>query len=214
MAKISIHRALQQVKTLSSRIEDQLRQSQFIGVVRGADKVVVFPQRGTKTASDLDVQFKSEFQSITDLITKREDIKTKIAESNAVTKVQINGKEVTVQRAIEMKKTMEFKTTLLETLLRRRNDAAMIFNKFKDEVEKTKENSLSVLNGKQANVKVSEADIDLVTRTAKAQFDPAFVDPLNIDEQINTLQKEITDFCDDIDATLSESNAKTEIEVD
>lgn len=214
MAKISIHRALQQVKTLSSRIEDQLRQSQFIGVVRGADKVVVFPQRGTKTASDLDVQFKSEFQSITDLITKREDIKTKIAESNAVTKVQINGKEVTVQRAIEMKKTMEFKTTLLETLVRRRNDAAMIFNKFKDEVEKTKENSLSVLNGKQANVKVSEADIDLVTRTAKAQFDPAFVDPLNIDEQINILQKEITDFCDDIDATLSESNAKTEINVD
>ena len=214
MAKISIHRALQQVKTLSSRIEDQLRQSQFIGVVRGADKVVVFPQRGTKTASDLDVQFKSEFQSITDLITKREDIKTKIAESNAVTKVQINGKEVTVQRAIEMKKTMEFKTTLLETLVRRRNDAAMIFNKFKDEVEKTKENSLSVLNGKQANVKVSEADIDLVTRTAKAQFDPSFVDPLNIDEQINILQKEITDFCDDIDATLSESNAKTEIDVD
>jgi len=214
MAKISIHRALQQVKTLTSRIEDQINQSQFIGVVRGNDKVVVFPQRGTKSADELTTQFKAEYQSITDLIKKREDIKTKIAESNAVTKVLVNNVEVTVQRAIEMKKTMEFKKSLFSTLLQRRNSAALIFNKFKDDVEKTRENSLNVLNGKQANVKVSQDDIDLVTRSAKAQFDPSYIDPLNIDETIIALQKEITDFEDDIDATLSESNAKTEIDVD
>ena len=213
MAKVSIHRALQLVKSLTQRIDREISEASFMGVTRGADNVVVIPERTTKNKDALLVQFTGELKSINDMIAIRELVKTRIAQSNAVTKITVNAQEITVQQAIEMKQSIQSKEVLLSALIRQRALAVQNYVRLSDEVERYTTQRLETLNGKQSTVKATAEDEKLARKAAENTYQPMYIDPLGLNDVIDQLTKEIDDFKSDIDATLSESNARTEIEI-
>ena len=96
--KMTIHKALCELKTLDSRIQDAIRRSTFCFANKHSNqKIHGIP------IEDVKKECKAAYQSISDLISRRNAIKCAVVLSNATTKVTIGGKEYTVAEAIEMK---------------------------------------------------------------------------------------------------------------
>lgn len=102
MSSISITRALVELKTLDARINKYTTSTQWI----------IFKTNG-KNSNFVEDEFKkttqSEFQSLNDLILWRDKLKNAIMKSNSLTEVELGGNKLTVNQAIEYKKTIEYK---------------------------------------------------------------------------------------------------------
>ena len=92
---MSLHRALSELKTLDKRIHKQIDDSKFVGVKHKNKKVNLFQDE-----KEFIREAKADYQSIIDLITRKQKIKKAIVEANANTKVTVAGKEMTIADAI------------------------------------------------------------------------------------------------------------------
>lgn len=209
---ISIHRALQQLKTLDSRISTATRDMKLIAVVRGDNKDVEYPKT-LVGAQELENTIRASLQSVDDLISQRQKIKAAIAKSNAQTIVKVAGVNMTVVEAIEAKRIAQYKSEVLAQMVMQSNQAIQAVERLNAEIDATIKKQTEVLQGRNTTAKVSDADTQLIQRAAEARTKPTLVDPLNIKDLFLVRQKELQDFLDDVDATLSESNAVTTIEV-
>lgn len=209
---ISIHRALQQLKTLDSRISTAIRDMKLIAVVRGDNKDVEYP-KALVGAQELETTIRASLQSVDDLISQRQKIKAAIAKSNAQTIVKVAGVNMTVVEAIEAKRIAQYKSDVLAQMVVQSNQAIQAVERLNAEIDATIKKQTEVLQGRNTTAKVSDADTQLIQRAAEARTKPTLVDPLNIKDLFLVRQKELQDFLDDVDATLSESNALTTIEV-
>lgn len=209
---ISIHRALQQLKTLDSRISTATRDMKLIAVVRGDNKDVEYPKT-LVGAKELENTIRASLQSVDDLISQRQKIKAAIAKSNAQTIVKVAGVNMTVVEAIEAKRIAQYKSEVLAQMVMQSNQAIQAVERLNAEIDATIKKQTEVLQGRNTTAKVSDADTQLIQRAAEARTKPTLVDPLNIKDLFLVRQKELQDFLDDVDATLSESNAVTTIEV-
>lgn len=204
--KISITRALAEVKLLDSKIESAIQKFEPVTYVEGKSKVTSV---GT-TIEGFNEKAKSSYQSITDLIERRNNIKAKVIQSNAVTKVTIDKKEYTVAEAIERKNSINNELNLLNKLKQSYSN-----NKSKVEAGNLKvraniDKQLELLAGSDKNK--TEGIDNLVKLTLEnQQFN--LVDVLGIEKLIENLSNSIYEFQSNVDFTLSESNALTTIEI-
>ena len=204
--KISITRALAEVKLLDSKIESAIQKFEPVTYVEGKSKVT---SAGT-TIEGFNEKAKSSYQSITDLIERRNTIKAKVIQSNAVTKVTIDKKEYTVAEAIERKNSINNELNLLNKLKQSYSN-----NKSKVEAGNLKvraniDKQLELLAGSDKNK--TEGIDNLVKLTLEnQQFN--LVDVLGIEKLIENLSNSIYEFQSNVDFTLSESNALTTIEI-
>ena len=106
--KMTIHRALSELKIINSRIENQL--NEFIPVgIRQLNK----PVDGKFQSNEFESDAQSKYQSITDLIERKQKIKRAIVKANGETKVTVAGIEMTIADAITQKSTIDLKKSLL-----------------------------------------------------------------------------------------------------
>lgn len=96
--KMTIHKALCELKTLDARITKSIGETEYVFANKHSNDKV----NGMTVAAYCD-EIKSGYQRVTDLIKRRDAIKRAVVLSNAVTKVTVGGKEYTVAEAIEMK---------------------------------------------------------------------------------------------------------------
>ena len=82
--KKSIHKALTELKVISQRIEKAINNSQFIVANKHSNTKIC-----GRTIQQYSDKVKSEYQSIVDLIARRDAIKRAITHSNAVTDIVI-----------------------------------------------------------------------------------------------------------------------------
>lgn len=204
--KISITRALSEVKLLDSKIESAIQKFEPVTYVEGKSKT-------TSTGITVELfneKAKSSYQSITDLIERRNLIKSKVIQSNAVTKVSIDNKEYTVAEAIERKNSINNELNLLNKLKQ-----SYVNNKNKVEIGNSKvraniDKQLELLAGSDKN-KTEGIDALVKLTLENQQFN--LVDELKSEELIDKLSNSIYEFQANVDFTLSESNALTTIEV-
>ena len=98
--KMSIHRALGELKTLEKRINKEISNGNFIGIKMGSSN----KDYNTKeNVENFNKMVKENLQSINDLIKRRKTIKELIVQSNANTIVEIANNKMTVASAIERK---------------------------------------------------------------------------------------------------------------
>lgn len=110
--KMSVHKALCELKTIDSRIQKEIQQGVFVFANKHSSNKVSGVDIGEYSA-----EIKSVYQSVSDLIARRDAIKRAVVLSNATVKVTIGGKEYTVAEAIEMKNhSIPVKQTLLKKL--------------------------------------------------------------------------------------------------
>ncbi len=204
MSTLSIARALVELKTLDSRINKSIANNTFIVCKTKNKNYQVQEEEFKRTVL-------SEFQSINDLITRRDRIKNAIVQSNAKTEVELGGIKMTVSAAIEFKKVIEYKQNLLNMLKKQKQIATVESESHRQRVQAKIDENIKIICGKDA-----KADVNAIQSITDGimKGDPVEVyDPLSIDKVIKELETSIEDFTANIDYVLSESNALTTIVV-
>lgn len=205
--KLSIHRALAEIKLLDSRIE-KATSKKFVGYKKlSEDKVF----SSTKNTEDYKKEVSSNYQSVIDLINRRILLKSLVNKSNSETIVEINGQKMTVVEAIEYKNIISYKEDLLNNLKAQYRNVTATVQKQNDKVENDLNNQLEALNSSDSN---KSKDLSGFTDIYRQQHNWEIVDGIDIENKIEELEKEIDEFNANIDYVLSESNAITQIEIE
>lgn len=208
--EMSITRALAELKLLDKRIQKEINATTNIGMTIGGK-----PMTGFSSVKEFEDKVKSNYQSVKDLIARRQKIKNAIVKSNAETFVTIAGNEMTVAEAIEYKSSIDYKKHLLNKL---EDDYRRITVKYEQESENVKirlDKFLESSFGKEFDKKKDEAERIKESSDGFMRLnEPKLVDPLDIKKQIEELSKHIDEFESEVDFTLSESNTITKITIE
>ena len=208
--KMSITRALSQIKRIDERLERLFANSTFIDVTIGKgvhQKLLVSGEVET-----LKRKIQSDMDSINAGFDERTKIKAAVVESNAKTKIELNGVMMSVAAAIEFKKSIELKRNLVLKMKNRLNHANVQVKNQNDKLEAQIELNLATIYGNEKG-KVESTMYEAVAKPQRDQKEAALLDPIKLADAIEALEEEISAVDTELDFLLSESNAKTEIEV-
>lgn len=209
--KMSVTRALVELKRLDDRIGASIAGGKFVGRTVGKDtyrKVV----GSNETPDQLARTIQGSFDKVDALIRNREAIKSAIILSNALTQVNIMGRLMSVAEAIELKKTVEFRQTYLSQLRYQLTAETTQVDKANAALDAAIDASLNSVYGSE-KTKVDADLLKTISEPQKAQKEAALFDPAGIAKKIETLTEEVNQLTSELDFVLSESNAKTELTV-
>jgi hypothetical protein len=209
MTKMSVTRALAEIKRIDEKLSRLSMEGTWVGIQVGRGANATVAGSSVEATSKGITSSWDQFQS---LLKNRQELKRKIVQSNAVTQLTVSGLQMSVAETIELKKSIESKRQLVNIMSQRYTQAINLVNAANTKLESTIETMVSQVLGTDKN-KVSQADIDTVASAQKAQKEQALIDPLEIVTKINTMKDEISVVDTELDFLLSESNARTEIEV-
>ena len=205
--KMTIHRALSELKLIDARIEKAISAIEPTGVTQKDKLVNQFYNK-----DDFEKNAKANLQSVNDLIERKNKIKSSIVKANGITQVEINGEKMTIADAINFKQVIDFKKKLIATLEQKHRNAKAVAEKNNKQVE---DNALRLAEAalQKDNVKINDGDAVAITEPYLTKNQFHLVDPLKVDELVEKLQTEVNDFESEVDAVLSEINAVTVIEI-
>lgn len=204
--KMSITRALAELKLLDKRIQSTMQATPFIHYSIGEK-----PVSGYATTKEFEDKAKSAYQSTLDLIKRRNLIKSAVVLSNAVTQVEISGVTYTVAEAIERKTSIQYEQQLLEKMKDEFTWTTNHIERINDEVKQQLDRQLEVLYGREAKLRVDENN-ELI-KSYREKHEAKMVDPLKLRNEFENLEKKIDEFLTEVDFVLSTSNTLTEIEI-
>ncbi|WP_068986640.1 hypothetical protein [Lysinibacillus xylanilyticus] len=204
--KISIHRALTELKMLNHRIEAATNEVSAVLANRKSNSKI----NGIEM-QEYEKQMQASYDKVVSLIDYRNRIKALVVESNAKTKVIVGKEEMTVAEAIERKQSIQYEKELLEVMQQQYRSAVNTVAKENDALPAKLETYLvNILGNKE---KQSPEAVKLHTETFMKRNEYELIDPMNVKKKIEALNNRIEEFESEVDAVLSESNATTFIEV-
>lgn len=204
MNNLSIARALVELKTLDARINKIISNTNYI-ICKTKNKNYQYNE------DDFKKMVESDYQSLNDLISRRDQIKNAIVLSNSKTEVEVGGRKMTVSQAIEFKKTIQYKKIILDSMKRQKQYATVESEAHRQRVQQKIDDNIKIVCGKDA--KPDASAIQTITESI-SKSDPIEVfDPLGLEKVIKELETEIENFSANVDYVLSESNALTQITV-
>lgn len=207
--KMTVHKALAELKTLNDRINSEITGSVFVRANRH-NNMKIFG----KTISDFMADTESSYQSVEALINRRNAMKRAVVLSNAVTKVEIGGVEYTVAEAIEMNNHGMENLVDLRNCLREQYSSVkrMVESENGDKLVKACENYIQATFGTKE--KINNPDIEMAQKVYMTNNTYDIVTGFNIEKVIKDLTDRIDAFKAEVDSALSVSNALTVIEFD
>lgn len=209
MRKLTITRALCELKLLKKRHNDQINEKFNVIAVKHGSKLR--PPYSSYKPEDFEKGIDPVMQSVEKLEKMIFEIKSKIEESNSKTIVKIAGKEMTVKEALILKDLMPLKEYRLDKMKRSLNDARESYEEALKENQYNIDRQLSDLNSKTTGKVDPEAEKS-ITNTVNTLYEVKFIDH-ELSKKVEELEKEIEDFNSNVDFALSESNSITMIEV-
>lgn len=208
---MSVTRALAELKRLEDRIGNAIREGQFVGVVVG--KGTFARAAGSQPNVDaVSSKIQASFDKVESLISLRQRIKSAIILSNAKTLVTIGGKQMTVAEAIEYKSFIATKVQFLNQLRTSFGVASNAVAKLNSELDAIINRNLETVYGNEKG-KADVAMVEAISKPQREQKEASLLDPQDIARKIDKLSEEISVVQSEIDFVLSESNARTDIEV-
>jgi hypothetical protein len=204
--KITLAKALAEVKLLDARIGKEVNNSIFTTTITGKKPLT----NNNMTRGDFENSAKSSKQSIEDLIARRKQIKQKITLANATTKVTVGKEEFYIAEAIERKNSIQNDISYLNRLKQNLQVVESDLEKRNNQMESKLD---SLLSDKMSSDKSKSEEVIEFQKSYRDLNETKIIDPLNIKELIKKLETEIEDFQSNIDFELSHINAITEIEI-
>jgi len=197
--KITLTRALVKLKTLDKRINKKTNEGDFVDFQIGGED-----QKKATTNSN--------YTSVIDLITYRAEIKKALVKANAETIVKIDGMEMTIADAID------YKNHTLNQLSNLHYRMTQEYENLQDRVERLNEDAQERLDRLlQANfgkdLKARPDELKVISDQFWESNKATIKNQEAIEKTIRDLWDKIEDFRAEVDLTLSEANARTEIEV-
>lgn len=211
MQKISVTRALVELKRLDERITKAIASGVFVArtVGRDTNKKVV---GSSDSVTAVEQKIQGSFDRVTSLISNREAIKSALVMSNATTRVKVMGRDLTVAEAIELKSTVAFRTSYVNTLRAQLLQERAHVDRANTMLDAEIETSLNALYGTD-RTKIDAETAKSVAEVKKSQKEAALLDAGKIETKIEAVEADILNLSSELDFVLSESNARTEIEV-
>lgn len=207
--KMTVHKALSELKTLDSRIEKAMNSVPFAFANKHGNGTV----KGI-TVSAYSAEIKSAYQSVTDLMERRNAIKRAVTLSNATTKVTVGGNEYTVAEAIEVKNhAIPLMKSLYNKLAKDDAVARGIATNGNGEALEQRADAYIKSLYENADMKNMSEEVKKVRADFIASQTIDVVDPIGIAGETKKLEEKINAFVVDVDSALSVSNALTEIEI-
>lgn len=212
LTKMSITRALAEVKRLDDRIAREINTGRFVDVAIGRNQNQKVAN-SNQTVAEVKTAIEGSFDRIKQLMQNREAIKAAIVMSNATTKVTVNGKQYTVAEAIELKKSVVLKEMFLSSLRRHQMTTQASVDQHRAKLADTIERSLQAVYSSANGTKITEEQYTAIAKPQEERSEPAMLDPRDIAKQIRELDEEVSVIKSELDFVLSESNARVDIEV-
>jgi Tfp pilus assembly protein FimV len=209
MEKMSVTRALAELKRLDERIQKALN-NQFVDVSVGKGEHKRSANRENIHVAESRIQ--SNKDTLMSMFDKRNKIKAAVVKSNALTMVLLGGEVISVAEAIERKRSIELKRQLSVSLKSQFKRVTDIVTTLNEKVDQTIELNLATIYGNDKG-KVDPSMYAAIAEPQKAQKEAALIDPAKVQQWIEKLDDEISLIDTELDFLLSEINAKTEIEV-
>jgi len=196
MEKMTITRGLANLKLLDKKIKKAIGNGNYITFKIGQK-------------ASMDINPKADLQKVSDLISRRNTIKTAIMMSNAQTYVTVAGEKMTVVEAIDRKTSIELDKLLLLKLRHDREANADHIEDVNADMQRRLDRLLESSMGSDTDDKENKAIVESFEKRNKAEA----VDALGIDKVIDEMETMIDEFDSEVDLCLSESNSLTSIEV-
>ncbi len=215
--KMTITEALAKLKLYEKKLDKLINQvSSRSSDTKFVDYRIGENKRGVITGKT-EEELRREGQSFLDkyfaLLQNFKKLKSAVAQSNALTKVTIAGKEYTVVEAIERKRSIMYEKVIIEALESQLSD---VKNKVAKENERAKENLSRMLEAKlSSEAKNSGAkEIEDLAKSLFDLYEAKMIDPLELEKIVEKLTNDVEKFENEVDIALSIVNAKTMIDVD
>ena len=208
MEKITITRGLAELKLLDQRIQKEISTAVFMDVYQDRSSKVLKTQM---VRADFEKKAKSDFDSIAALVKRRNAIKGKILLSNAMTKVSIAKVEMSVAEAIDMKGAIRYEQAMLARMKHNMQVIKTDVENNRVKVNATVEAMMTQALGNDK--KASGDEWDKIAKPFIEANEYKIVDPMGLQNWIDWSEKMIDGFLSEVDFVLSESNARTEIEI-
>jgi hypothetical protein len=211
MKTISVTRALVELKRFDERITRAISEGKYVGVQMGTNSSAkVYKSQDTITA--MQEKIRASFQKVEALIENRTALKRAIVMSNATTDVEIFGKVMKVAEAIEMKSTISqrqaFLNNMSSSFVTSRNLVDKENAALEDRINKLLETSYG---GDKS--KIDAAAYEVISKPQREMNSLSLIDPVGIEKKIDEQRDMVQNMVSEIDFALSESNARTVIEV-
>lgn len=211
---MNVHKALSELKTIDDRIESAIHATSFCVAHKCSNEKI----NGVAIA-DYIGNVKSNYQKINDLIARRRAIKNAVTLSNAKTMVEILGDKYTVAEAIEMKNNgIDNYSMLLNVMTDNYKRSSSTINSYSGEdiEKKAEEYVTNMINAmaRDSKTPMGAATIQSIRDEYIKNNTYELIDPVNIVNEITSLNEYISTFKSEIDAALSVSNATTLIDIE
>lgn len=206
MEKISLHRALSELKILKSRIDNAVCDGEFVVPSKSNSKIKGMTQDQVKS------NIQSDYDKVIGLMDRYQKIKSALLIKNATTIIEVAKEKMTIAEAIEKKRTLVMQEE--DFLLKLKRIYANSQRKVEEEnnmLPSRLESYLSSVLGDKSSAEHSE--VEMHTKSFMSRNSYELIDPINIREKIETLEERISSFKSEVDACISEANALNFIEI-
>jgi hypothetical protein len=172
------------------------------------------PVNGFYEKAQFEADAKAKYQSVIDLIERKNKIKSAIVTANGLTTVEISGNKMTIADAINFKAVVAFKKSLIATLSKKHNSIKSKLTAENEKINNVALENAKIMIGKQGDdrVKPTDEDVKNIVEPFIKRNEFHLVDPLAVESLVEKLQTEVDNFEVEVDAVLSEINAITVIE--
>ena len=210
--KMLICDALDERDFLAKKINDAIKKFHPVATKRKMDKKLITGE----TQEEFEERIKREYQSIRDMIERKDAINNAIIMSNATTKIKLKSseKEITVAEAIAIRKSYTNDVDPTNELIYRINtDYGVALSSFqnlakkKDQMDESYKNTLA---GRDNKI-LSEEEIASVEKLTEGYI-AELIDPLNVKKTLEIIEEKHTIIKKEIDTAIKVSNATTYIE--
>lgn len=210
--RMSITRALVELKRYDQKIAQALQTGNFVArtVGRSEKRKVPF---STASVSDVAKEITASYDKVNQLIKNRAAVKAAIVLSNANTKVKLLSTEMSVAEAIELKSSVAHRTQFLQTLRQQLASTRQVVDSDNAKLQAKVDASLNAIYSTEKS-KATPEMVAAVTNPQLDMYECALLDPADIAGKIEKLVAEVNEITSELDFTLSEINAKTEIEIE
>lgn len=206
---MTVLEASDELNLLDARISKEINNAQFSTYNKHSNSKI-----DGKPISEFGTNAKASLDKVVALIKRRDAIKRARTLSNATTIVTINGKEMTVAEAIDMR---DFGCGLRQLLVQRianqyESAKAKVAKENGDNLTSRADDYVARLYGNAEKA----GNGDVIESARKAYIDANtldLIDPINSEKVISDLTEEIDSFTSKVKSALTASNAKTVITV-
>lgn len=201
MATISIHRALTLISKSNETLSSAISRGMFVSTVQG---VLRRPTDSSfKTELELVTRIQSDTDKVESLLNLIAKLKAAVAAKNLETKVQFDGREVSVTELLAIKSTLSQRQQYLNTVRQQSQRSNLVAEKQQQENNRT----VGSATGTDAATVLKQLEQLNAVEVITANKESAAM-------KIQRLQEQNEFLVNELDYTLSEINLSTYIDID